>query len=199
MLIGYARVLPHDNTLSVQKDALTNAGCRKIFTDTISNVKADRNGLEKALVVLRPGDIFVVWKLDRLGTSIKDMIRIMTYLSEQGIGFKSLTDKIDTTASGGKQVYRTYAALRDVLKAKTSAGRQVARAKGRKGGRPKRLTASEIQELRQLYSNQEIPIIEIRRKFHLPRSTFYRYVKPTDKHQPGLKGLVHRLRGLGER
>jgi DNA invertase Pin-like site-specific DNA recombinase len=199
MLIGYARVLPHDNTLSVQKDALTSAGCRKIFTDTITNAKADRNGLEKALAMLRPGDCLVVWKLDRLGTSIKDTIRIMTLLEEQGIGFKSLTETIDTTARGGKQVYKTFAALRTVLRAKTSAGRRVARAKGRKGGRPKLLTTSQLQELRDMYNNQAIPITEIRRRFHLARSTFYRYVKDSDKQQAGLKGLVHRLRGLGER
>jgi DNA invertase Pin-like site-specific DNA recombinase len=199
MLIGYIRVLPHDNTLSVHKDALANAGCRKIFTDTISNAKADRHELEKALAVLRPGDCFVVWKLDCLGTSIKDIIRIMTLLDEQGIGFKSLTETIDTTARGGKQVHKTFAALRNVLKAKTSAGRRVARAKVRKGGRPRILTGEEIRELRDMYANHAIPIAEIHRKFHLKRSTFYRYVKQPDKQQPGLRGLVHRLRGLGGR
>jgi DNA invertase Pin-like site-specific DNA recombinase len=116
----------------------------------------------------------------------------------KGIGFKSLTENIDTTANGGKQVYKTFAALRNVLKAKTTAGLRVARAKGRKGGRHKNLTASQIEEVKALYNNKEIPIAEIRRKFHLARSTFYRYVKPTDKKQPGLKGLVHRLRRLGE-
>jgi DNA invertase Pin-like site-specific DNA recombinase len=109
MHIGYAQALPHDQTLSLQKDALTNAGCGKIFTDTINNAKADRNGLEKALAVLRPGDCLVVWKLDRLGTSIKDMIRIMTYLSEQGIGFKSLTETIDTTARGENRFIKPLA------------------------------------------------------------------------------------------
>jgi DNA invertase Pin-like site-specific DNA recombinase len=198
MLIGYAQALPHDHTLSLQKDALTNAGCRKIFTDTISNAKADRNGLEKALAALRPGDCLVVWKLDRLGTSIKDMIRIMTYLSEQEIGFQSLTDTINTRASGGTQVYKTFAALRDMLKAKTTAGLHIARTKGRKGGRPKLLKAQELAELLELYNKTDIPIPEIRRKFNLARSTFYRYVKPTDKKQPGLKGLVHRLREIGK-
>jgi DNA invertase Pin-like site-specific DNA recombinase len=199
MLIGYIQALPHDHTLSLQKDALINAGCSEIFTDTITHAKADRNELEKALAVVRPGDCFVVWKLDRLGTSIKGILRIMTMLEEQGIGFKSLTETIDTTARGGKQVYKTFAALRNVLKAKTSAGRRIARAKGRKGGRPKLLTAAELQELRDMYANQAIPIAEIRRKFRLKRSTFFRYVKQPDKQQPGLKGLVHRLRGLGER
>jgi DNA invertase Pin-like site-specific DNA recombinase len=89
MHIGYAQALPHDQTLSLQKDALTNAGCGKIFTDTINNAKADRNGLEKALAVLRPGDCLVVWKLDRLGTSIKDMIRIMTIFRSRGLDLKA--------------------------------------------------------------------------------------------------------------
>jgi DNA invertase Pin-like site-specific DNA recombinase len=177
MLIGYARGLPHDQTLKLQKDALEKAGCSKIYTDTITNAKANHPGLEKTLSVLRPGDTFVVWKLDRLGTSIKELLN---------------------NGKWGKQVYKTFAALRNVLKAKTTAGLHVARVKGRKGGRPKRLTASEIQELRELYSNQNIPIMVIRRKFHLARSTFYRYVKPTDKKQPGLKGLVHRLREIGK-
>jgi DNA invertase Pin-like site-specific DNA recombinase len=199
MLIGYARDSPHDQTLTIQQKALETAGCSKIFTDTGSDPKAIRKGLEKALSTLRPGDTFVVWKLGRLGTSIKELIATMTFLAERGIGFKSLADHIDTTTTGGKQVYKTFAALRTVLKEKTSAGRRVARAKGRKGGRPKILTASELQELRDMYDNQTIPIAEIRRRFHLKRSTFYRYVKQTDRQQPGLKGLVRRLRGLGER
>jgi DNA invertase Pin-like site-specific DNA recombinase len=198
MLIGYVRGSPHDQTLKLQRDALEKAGCSKIFTDSLSNTKAQRKGLEKALSALRPYDTFVVWKLDRLGTSLKVLISTMTYLAEQRIEFKSLTDNINTTTSGGKQVYKTFAALRNVLKEKTHAGLRVARAKGRKGGRPKTLTASEMQELRELYSNQNIPILEIRRKFHLARSTFYQYVKPMDKQQPGLKGLVHRLREIGK-
>jgi DNA invertase Pin-like site-specific DNA recombinase len=106
MLIGYARGLPYDNTLQLQKDALEKAGCSKIFTDTIGNATANRNGLDKALAALRPGDTFVVWKLDRLGTSIKELVATMTNLSEQGIGFKSLTDNIDTTARGGNRYTR---------------------------------------------------------------------------------------------
>jgi DNA invertase Pin-like site-specific DNA recombinase len=199
MLIGYAQGAPQDHTLTIQQEALEKAGCSKIFTDTIRSAKAERKELNKALAVLRPGDTFVVWKLDRLGTSIKKLLATMTDLSEQGIGFQSLTDTIDTTASGGKQVYGTFGALRAVLKAKSSAGRRVARAKGRKGGRPKLLTASQIQELQELYNNQDIPNTELRRKFHLTRSTFYRYVKPKEKHQAGLPGFVRRLRGLGER
>jgi DNA invertase Pin-like site-specific DNA recombinase len=111
MLIGYARGLPHDQTLTIQQAALEKAGCNEIFTDTLSNAKAKREGLEKVLSTLRPGDTLVVWKLDRLGTSIKDLITTMTHLEERGIGFKSLTDSIDTTAKGGTQVFRIFRAL----------------------------------------------------------------------------------------
>ena len=106
MLIGYARVSPYEQTLQLQKDALQKAGCDKIFTDTLSSAKAERKGLAKALSVLRPGDCFVVWKLDRLGTSIKELLTTMTFLAEGRIGFKSLTDTIDTTASGGNMFIR---------------------------------------------------------------------------------------------
>jgi DNA invertase Pin-like site-specific DNA recombinase len=191
MLIGYARSTPEEQTINLQREALTKAGCDTIYIDTTSDAKAQRKGLERALAKVRPGDTLVVWKLDQLGTSIKHLTATITFLAEQGIGFKSLTDNIDTTTKGGAQVFRTFAALRAVMREKTTAGRRLARAKGRKGGRPKILTASEIQELRKLYDNQAIPIAEIRRKFHLKRSTFYRYVKHTDKHQPGLKGFVH--------
>jgi DNA invertase Pin-like site-specific DNA recombinase len=199
MIIGYARGTPHDQTLSLQKDALAKAGCTKIYTDTANDAKAQRKELEKALSLLRQGDTLVVWRIDRLGTSIKDLTATMRFLAEQGIGFQSLTDAIDTTSRGGAQVFRLFGALQTVMKEKTTAGRRVARAKGRKGGRPKLLTGEEIQELQDLYANQAIPISEVRRKFHLKRATFYRYVKNTDKQQPGLRGLVHRLRGLGER
>ena len=106
MLIGYARGLPHDQTLHLQKDVLEKAGCSKIFTDTISNAITDCNGLDKALAALRLGDTLVAWKLDRLGTSIKELVATMTNLSEQGIGFKSLTDNIDTPARGGNSYTR---------------------------------------------------------------------------------------------
>jgi DNA invertase Pin-like site-specific DNA recombinase len=195
MYIGYARSTPEDQTLQLQKDALTKAGCTKLYTNTAADTNAQRKELEKVLSLLRPGDTFVVWKLDRLGTSIKELTHIMTFLAEQGIGFHSLTDAIDTTTRGGTQVFRVFRALRNVMRERTNAGRKVARTKGRKGGRPKLLTTSEIQELRELYTNQAIPITEIRRKFHLARSTFYRYVKHRDPEKPHLKGLFRQLTG----
>jgi DNA invertase Pin-like site-specific DNA recombinase len=193
MFIGYARVTPQDETLQLQKDGLTKAGCTKIYTCTAVDAAAQRKGLETVLSKFRPGDTLVVWKLDRLGTSIKDLTATMLFLAEQGIGFKSLTDQIDTTAKGGTQVFHTFRALQALMRERTTAGLRVARAKGRKGGRRKNLTPSQIQEVRELYNNQAIPIAEIRRKYHLARSTFYRYVKQRDPEKPQLKGLLRQF------
>ncbi len=193
MLIGYARGEPHDQTLTLQKDVLQNAGCHTIFTDSAGGGKTNRTGLDKTLASLRPGDTLVVWKLDRLGTSIKELIRIMTALSEQGIGFQSLADRIDTTANGGKQVYKTFTALRGVLKAKTTAGLQVARAKGRKGGRPKTLTPEEVTLLQELYNNKEVSIPEICQQLKISKMTLYRYVKHREPEKPYLRGFIRQL------
>jgi DNA invertase Pin-like site-specific DNA recombinase len=105
MLIGYARVSTHDQTLNLQQDALEKAGCTKIFTDTASGAKTERKGLEAALTYVRKGDTLVVWRLDRLGRSLPHLIATMTDLEERGIGFKSLTENIDTTTSGGKLIF----------------------------------------------------------------------------------------------
>src|ERR687896_1060472 len=161
-LIGYARVSTTEQHLHLQQDALTTAGCLKIFTDTISGAKSERKGLSEALDFIRAGDTLVVWRLDRLGRSLKDLIERITDLHSRNIGFKSLTENIDTTTSGGKILFHIFGALaefeRDLIKERTRAGLTAARARGKKGGRPKALTASEIQELRELYSNQNIPI-----------------------------------------
>jgi DNA invertase Pin-like site-specific DNA recombinase len=111
MLIGCARVSTQDQTLALQRDALQQAGCDRIFTDTASGAKADRPGLEKAVEHVRSGDTLVVWKLDRLGRSLPHLIETVTQLQERGIGFKSLTEQIDTTTSGGKLIFHVFAAL----------------------------------------------------------------------------------------
>src|SRR5512133_3754740 len=144
MLIGYARVSTSDQTLDLQKDALRQAGCERIFTDTASGAKAERIGLEEAMSHLRKGDILVVWKLDRLGRSLKHLIETITALNAEGIGFKSITESIDTTTSGGKLIFHIFGALaefeRDIIKERTQAGLTAARARGRLGGRPKALS-----------------------------------------------------------
>src|SRR5512147_2967937 len=144
MLIGYARVSTTDQTLDLQKDALQKAGCGRIFTDTASGAKAERIGLEEALNYVRPGDTLVVWRLDRLGRSLPHLIETITGLNNRGIGFKSITESIDTTTSGGKLIFHIFGALaefeRDLIKERTQAGLTAARARGRLGGRPKALT-----------------------------------------------------------
>jgi DNA invertase Pin-like site-specific DNA recombinase len=146
MLIGYAWVSTTDQTLALQQDALTKAGCERIFTDTASGALAERKGLEEALSHLRTGDTLVVWKLDRLGRSLKDLIARITQLQNQDIGFKSLTEQIDTTTSGGKLIFHIFGALaefeRDIIKERTKAGLIAARARGKKGGRRPNLTSS---------------------------------------------------------
>src|ERR687895_389947 len=144
MLIGYARVSTHDQTLTLQQDALEKAGCTKIFTDTASGAKTERKGLDDALTYVRKGDTLVVWRLDRLGRSLPHLIATMTALEDRGIGFKSLTENIDTTTSGGKLIFHIFGALaefeRNLIRERTTAGLMAARARGRKGGRPKVLT-----------------------------------------------------------
>jgi DNA invertase Pin-like site-specific DNA recombinase len=140
MLIGYARVSTQDQTLDLQTDALKQAGCEKIFTDMTSGAKAERPGLQEAMNQLRAGDTLVVWRLDRLGRTLKQLIATITDLSEQDIGFKSLQEHIDTTTSGGKLIFHIFGALaefeREVIRERTIAGLQAARTRGKVGGRP---------------------------------------------------------------
>src|SRR5918998_3615295 len=157
MLIGYARVSTYDQTLHLQQDALTKAGCNKIFTDTASGAKAERKGLEEALSYIRAGDTLVVWRLDRLGRSLRDLIATMTMLEERGIGFKSITENIDTTTSGGKLIFLIFGALavfeRNLIREQTQAGLTAARARGRRGGRPRALTPEQQRIAQALYDD----------------------------------------------
>jgi DNA invertase Pin-like site-specific DNA recombinase len=180
MLIGYARVSTQDQTLNLQKDALNQAGCTKIFTDTASGAKQERVGLTEALDYVREGDTLVVWRLDRLGRSLKHLIETITLLNSRNIGFKSLTENIDTTTSGGKLVFHIFGALaefeRDIIRERTQAGLQAARARGRKGGRPKALSGKKVAHLQELYSNKDNSIDEICRTLNISRATLYRYI-----------------------
>jgi DNA invertase Pin-like site-specific DNA recombinase len=180
MFIGYARVSTADQTLDLQKDALTKAGCSKIFTDTVSGAKAERVGLDEALGYIRPGDTLVVWRLDRLGRSLRHLIETITGLANREIGFKSITESIDTTTSGGKLVFHIFGALaefeRDIIRERTQAGLRAARARGRKGGRPKALTPKKAQQASTLYNDKTNTIDEICRTLNISRATLYRYI-----------------------
>src|SRR5919197_1903638 len=180
MNIGYARISTQDQTLNLQKDALKKIGCTKIFTDTASGAKAERKGFDEALEYVREGDTLVVWRLDRLGRSLKHLIETITELNNRKIGFKSLQENIDTTTSGGKLVFHIFGALaefeRDIIRERTQAGLLAARARGRKGGRPKALTPKKAQMAQDLYRNKENSIDEICKILNISRTTFYRYL-----------------------
>src|SRR5688500_9195460 len=141
MLVGYARVSTNEQILDLQRDALEKIGCTKIYSDVVSGAKEERIGLEEALEYVREGDTLVVWRLDRLGRSLKHLIETITELNNRKIGFKSIQENIDTTTSGGKLIFHIFGALaefeRDIIRERTQAGLLAARARGRKGGRPK--------------------------------------------------------------
>jgi DNA invertase Pin-like site-specific DNA recombinase len=183
MLIGYARVSTQDQTLDLQTDALTRAGCEKIFTDTTSGAKSERPGLQEAMNHLMPGDTLVVWRLDRLGRTLKHLIATITDLSDKDIGFKSLQENMDTTTSGGKLIFHIFGALaefeREVIKERTIAGLQAARARGKLGGRPKIQTRDpkKIALAKQLYADGNMPVQVICDTLHLARATLYRYIQ----------------------
>lgn len=187
MLIGYARVSTQDQTLDLQTDALKRAGCEKIFTDMASGAKSERPGLQEAMNHLRAGDTLVVWRLDRLGRTLKQLIATITDLSDHGTGFKSLQENMDTTTSGGKLVFHIFGALaefeREVIKERTTAGLQAARARGRFGGRPsmQSLDPKKVALAKELYAERNKPVQEICATLHIGRSTLYRYIQ--DKHK----------------
>ena len=184
MNIGYARVSTQDQTLNLQKDALEKLGCNKIFTDTASGAKAERIGLEEALEYVREGDTLVVWRLDRLGRSLKHLIETITELNSRKIGFKSIQENIDTTTSGGKLVFHIFGALaefeRDIIRERTQAGLTAARARGRLGGRPKAKalnTPKKVGMAQRLYNDKNNTIDEICKTLNISRATLYRHIK----------------------
>lgn len=182
MLIGYARVSTPSQSLDLQIKALKEAGCDRIFTDVASGAKTARPGLKDAEMVLREGDALVVWKLDRLGRSIQHLIESVNTLKKRGIGFRSLQEAIDTQSSGGKLVFHIFSALaefeRDLIRERTNAGLEAARARGKKGGRPKSLDQPKnITLLKQMHTDPNYSISDICKTLAISRSTFYRYLK----------------------
>jgi DNA invertase Pin-like site-specific DNA recombinase len=184
MLIGYARVSSHEQILDLQLDALRSARCdaATIFTDKKTGKDIDRQGLQEALSHLRVGDTLVVWRLDRLGRTLKQLIELVNDLNSRGVGFKSLTENIDTTTSGGKLIFHIFGALaefeREVIRERTNAGLQAARARGRLGGRPRIQTMEpkKIALARKLYADRNTPVQEICDTLHIGKSTLYRYL-----------------------
>ena len=179
MLIGYARVSTQDQNLDLQREALTKAGCEKIFNDKISGSRAERPGLTKALEMLREGDTLVVWKLDRLGRSVKNLVDLVGELHQQGIQFKSLTDAIDTGTPSGRFFFHVMASLaemeRELTVERTRAGLEVARQLGRKGGRRRQMTESKIESAKKLLANG-VPPRDVAMNLGVSVPTLYRWI-----------------------
>lgn len=177
-LLGYARVSTADQDAALQQDALKAAGCYRIFTDTASGSLESRPELAKVLDQLRPGDTLVVWRLDRLGRSIRHLIDQLAVLEERGVGFRSLQENVDTTSSGGRLVFHIFASLaefeRDLIQERTNAGLAAARARGRQGGRPSLLTKEKLETARRLYAQKDMTVQKIGEVLGVSRTTVYR-------------------------
>jgi DNA invertase Pin-like site-specific DNA recombinase len=179
-LVGYARVSTPEQSLDLQRDALVKAGCERVFEDVASGAQAERPGLAAALAFLRPGDTLAVWKLDRLGRSLPHLIEAVTALRERQIGFRSLQESLDTTTSGGKLVFHVFAALaefeRDLIRERTRAGLAAARARGRRGGRPRVMDARKVAMAVALYREATHSPQEICAALRISKTTLYRYL-----------------------
>ncbi len=184
MLIGYARVSTQDQNLELQQEALSKTGCQRVFEDKVSDTRADRPGLTKAMEMLREGDTLVVWKLDRLGRSVKQLFDLVGELHKQGIQFKSLTDAIDTGTPSGRFFFHVMASLaemeRELIVERTRAGLDVARQLGRKGGRKPKMTNSKIESAKKLLASGTPPR-DVAKNLGVSIPTLYRWV-PASAH-----------------
>ncbi len=181
MLIGYARVSTLDQNLDLQVDALKKNGCEKIFTESASGAKDERKVLNEALSFLRKGDTLVVWRLDRLGRSLKKLIELVNLLHEREVGFKSVIETIDTTTPTGQFFFHVTGAFaeleRNLIRERTRAGLESARARGRNGGRPKAIDAKTFEMALVLYNEKNITVSNICKKLNISNRSFYRYLQ----------------------
>lgn len=180
MLVGYARVSTQDQNPALQRDALTDAGCERLFVEKASGAQRERPALAEALAFMRSGDTLVVWRLDRLARSIKQLIETVEALEGRGIGLRSLTEAIDTTTSGGKLIFHIFAALaefeRSIIRERTVAGLAAARARGRTGGRPPALSDTDIAAAKALLADPAITSKQVAQRLGVSLSTLYRYL-----------------------
>ena len=188
--IGYARVSTDDQNLDLQLDALHKAGIGddRLYSDTASGKDAERKELAACLKALREGDTLVVWRLDRLGRSLPDLVRIVSELEQKGVSFESLTEKIETGSAAGKLVFHVFAALaefeRNLIRERTRAGLVAARARGRAGGRKPKLSEAQIKEINQMVDAQKLPIGRIAELYGVSRTTIYK-VAPRRESEAG--------------
>ena len=178
--IGYARVSTDDQNLDLQRDALKQAGCSVVYEEAASGKNAIRPELEQCRKALRAGDTLVVWRLDRLGRSLPDLVRVVAELEKDGIGFESLTEKIETGSAAGKLVFHVFAALsefeRNLIRERTQAGLAAARARGRCGGRKPKLDENQVREIKALLRDPDIQVADVARQYGVSRTTLYKHV-----------------------
>ncbi|HHM3976585.1 TPA: recombinase family protein [Staphylococcus aureus] len=195
MKIGYARVSIGLQNLILQEDRLNAYGCEKIFSDHISGSKSKRPGLDKAIEFARSGDTIVVWRLDRLGRNMEDLITLVNELNERGVSFHSLEENItmDKSSSTGQLLFHLFAAFaefeRNLILERSSAGRIAARARGRYGGRPEKLNQKDLNLLKTLYDNGT-PIKTIAEQWQVSRTTIYRYLNKLEEKEDEKQGEV---------
>lgn len=186
MKIGYARVSTGLQNLDLQEDSLTSEGCKKIFTDKMSGAKSKRPGLESAMEFAREGDTIVVWRLDRLGRNMQDLITIVNQLNDRGVSFYSIQENItmDKSSSTGQLMFHLFAAFaefeRNLILERSAAGREAARARGRFGGRPEKLTKQDLESLKILVDSGT-PIKTVAEQWHVSRTTIYRYLNKMEE------------------
>ena len=177
--IGYARISTGDQSLALQQDALQQAGCSLLYEDTASGKNTDRPELSNCLKALRAGDTLVVWRLDRLGRSLPDLVQIVAQLEARGVQLESLQERIDTSTATGRLVFHLFGSLaefeRNLIRERTLAGLAAARARGRQGGRKPALTPAQIREIRVLMADKSIPVSQIAERYGVSRSTLYKY------------------------
>lgn len=180
--LGYARVSTQDQDEALQLDALTAAGCDRLFVDKSSGKVESRPALDDLLNQARTGDTLVVWRLDRLGRSLRHLISVVGELERQGVAFRSLTESIDTSTPGGKLIFHVFGALaefeRELIVERTRAGLAAARARGRVGGRPTVLTEAKIATARSMYDSRAYDVSTIARTLGVSRATIYRALTP---------------------
>ena len=180
MQIGYARISTADQDLTLQRDGLEKAGCERLFEDKITGAGTIRPGLMEALEFARKGDVLVVWRLDRLGRSLKDLLDLIQQLEEREIGLKSLNEALDTTTPGGKFIFAIFGAIaefeRSLIRERTVAGLIAARARGRKGGRPRSLSKKDYAAAKAMLADPVITVAEVAERLGTSPATLYRYL-----------------------
>lgn len=194
MLLGYARVSTADQTLDLQRDALLEAGCERVYADVASGARTERPELARLLESARDGDVLVVWKLDRVGRSLKHLVGLVAELEQRGVGLRVLQDPVDTTTPSGRLIFHLFGALaefeRSLIQERTQAGLAAARARGRTGGRPRKMTKAKLRAAMAMMADPENQVAQVAAELGIARSTLYMYVRGDGRPTPAAAALL---------